>query len=65
MMLPIIITDATEDIEPEYSMDPAAIPSVKWAQGVELLGVRTFFYEQVYSPSDQKNFRKKTGLTFV
>jgi NADPH:quinone reductase-like Zn-dependent oxidoreductase len=47
MMLPIIVTDATEELEPEYSMDPAAVSSVKWASGVELLGVRTFFYEQV------------------
>ncbi|KAK2004063.1 zinc-binding dehydrogenase [Colletotrichum falcatum] len=44
IMLPVIIRDATEDIEPEYEMDVSQVLVGEWAEGVELHGVRTHHY---------------------
>ncbi|KAF7554615.1 hypothetical protein G7Z17_g2767 [Cylindrodendrum hubeiense] len=46
IMMPAIVRDATEEQEPELSMDPSELLVGEWKDGVELLGVRTFFYEQ-------------------
>ncbi|KPM39032.1 hypothetical protein AK830_g7536 [Neonectria ditissima] len=46
IMMPAIIRDATEDQKPELSMDPSSLLVGEWKEGVELIGVRTFFYEQ-------------------
>lgn len=42
ILLPVVVTDATETTVPEYTMDVAA--SADWARGVEAIGVRTHFY---------------------
>ncbi|KAF3059334.1 hypothetical protein GL218_05024 [Daldinia childiae] len=42
IMLPVIVKHATETDVPEYSMD--ASTSAQWADGVNVRGVRTFFY---------------------
>ncbi|KAI0850273.1 GroES-like protein [Daldinia vernicosa] len=42
IMLPVILKHATETEAPEYSMD--ASTSAQWAEGVNVRGVRTFFY---------------------
>ncbi|KAI1375782.1 GroES-like protein [Hypoxylon crocopeplum] len=42
IMLPVIVKHATEEDAPEYSMD--ASTSAQWAKGVNVRGVRTFFY---------------------
>ncbi|KAI8966274.1 GroES-like protein [Daldinia sp. FL1419] len=42
IMLPVILKHATETVAPEYSMD--ASTSAQWAEGVNVRGVRTFFY---------------------
>ncbi|KAL0936435.1 zinc-binding dehydrogenase [Colletotrichum truncatum] len=44
VMLPVIIRDATEEVEPEYEMDVNNALVGEWAEGVELKGVRTHFY---------------------
>ncbi|KAK1962014.1 zinc-binding dehydrogenase [Colletotrichum sublineola] len=44
VMLPVIIRDATEDVEPEYEMDVSRVLVGEWAEGVELRGVRTHHY---------------------
>ena len=44
VLLPVIIRDATEDVEPHYAMDPEKV--VEWTPGVEVKGVRTHFYLQ-------------------
>ncbi|KAH8688372.1 chaperonin 10-like protein [Ilyonectria robusta] len=46
IMMPAIVRDATDDQEPELSMDPSSLLVGEWKDGVELIGVRTFFYEQ-------------------
>ncbi|KAH7163356.1 chaperonin 10-like protein [Dactylonectria estremocensis] len=45
IMMPAIIRDATDVQEPEYSMDVSELLPGQWKDGVELIGVRTFFYE--------------------
>lgn len=45
VLLPVIVRDATESVEPLYSMDVQG--SANWAEGVEILGVRTHFYLDV------------------
>ena len=45
IMLPVILKHATETDVPEYSMD--ASTSAKWAEGVNVRGVRTHFYWKV------------------
>lgn len=45
IMLPVIVKHATETEVPEYSMD--ASTSAQWAEGVNVRGVRTFFYWRV------------------
>ena len=47
IMMPAIVRDSTDELEPEYSMDPSSLLKGQWAEGVELIGVRTFFYEEV------------------
>ncbi|KAI2601958.1 GroES-like protein [Hypoxylon sp. NC1633] len=42
VMLPVILKHASEEEVPEYSMD--ASTSAEWAEGVDVRGVRTFFY---------------------
>ncbi|KAI1439526.1 GroES-like protein [Annulohypoxylon stygium] len=42
IMLPVIVKHATEEEAPEYSMD--ASTSARWAEGVNVRGVRTHFY---------------------
>ncbi|GKT63483.1 zinc-binding dehydrogenase [Colletotrichum tofieldiae] len=44
IMLPVIVRDATDDVEPEYEMDVNRALVGEWAEGVELRGVRTHFY---------------------
>ncbi|KAK6213935.1 zinc-binding dehydrogenase [Colletotrichum tabaci] len=44
VMLPVIVRDSTEDVEPEYEMDISRVLTDEWAEGVELRGVRTHFY---------------------
>ncbi|KAK1597850.1 zinc-binding dehydrogenase [Colletotrichum navitas] len=44
IMLPVIIRDATDDVEPEYEMDVSRVLVGEWAEGVELRGVRTHHY---------------------
>ncbi|EPE06758.1 zinc-binding dehydrogenase [Ophiostoma piceae UAMH 11346] len=43
VLLPVILKDATATDAPEYSMD--ALASAAWADGVDVRGVRTHFYE--------------------
>ncbi|KAL9632003.1 MAG: hypothetical protein Q9164_005575, partial [Protoblastenia rupestris] len=42
ILLPIIVRDATELVEPEYAMDGQAV--AEWKEGVEVKGVRTHNY---------------------
>lgn len=49
IMLPVILKHAKDDEAPEYSMD--ASTSAQWAEGVNIRGVRTFFYHRVSIPS--------------
>ncbi|KAL8940512.1 MAG: hypothetical protein Q9211_002241 [Gyalolechia sp. 1 TL-2023] len=42
IMLPVVIRDAADDVEPEYELDVAEV--VRWRAGVEVRGVRTHFY---------------------
>ncbi|KAI8198872.1 hypothetical protein KHU50_008393 [Colletotrichum sp. SAR 10_65] len=44
VMLPVIVRDATEEVEPEYEMDVSKVLVGEWAAGVEVRGVRTHFY---------------------
>ncbi|KAK1638395.1 zinc-binding dehydrogenase [Colletotrichum phormii] len=44
VMLPVIVRDATEEVEPEYEMEVKNVLVGEWADGVELRGVRTHFY---------------------
>lgn len=46
-MLPVILKDATVDEAPEYEMDASKCFLGKWAQGVQVRGVRTHFYLRV------------------
>lgn len=45
VMLPVIVTHASAETAPEYSMDAGA--SAAWASGVTVSGVRTHFYWRV------------------
>ncbi|KAL8898533.1 MAG: hypothetical protein Q9207_006648 [Kuettlingeria erythrocarpa] len=45
VMLPVVVRDASEDMEPEYAMDVEKV--VRWREGVEVKGVRTHFYLDV------------------
>lgn len=45
VMLPVIVRHARTGAAPEYSMDARA--SAAWAAGVDVSGVRTFFYARV------------------
>ena len=47
IMMPAILRDATDEHEPELSMDPSTLLKGLWAEGVKLIGVRTFFYAEV------------------
>lgn len=47
VLLPVIVRDSTDEIEPIYTWDVAG--SAKWAEGVEAVGVRTHFYLEVCS----------------
>ncbi len=47
IMLPVVIRDAADDVEPEYEMDVGEV--VRWRAGVEVRGVRTHFYLDVSS----------------
>ncbi|OHE93606.1 zinc-binding dehydrogenase [Colletotrichum orchidophilum] len=44
VMLPVIVRDATDEVEPEYEMEVKNVLVGEWAEGVELRGVRTHFY---------------------
>lgn len=45
IMLPVIVRDASEEVEPEYAMDVGKV--VDWQHGVEIKGVRTHNYLDV------------------
>ena len=45
VLLPVIVRDASDDVEPIYTFDVAG--SADWPEGVEAVGVRTHFYLQV------------------
>jgi len=45
VLLPVILKDATDDQAPEYAM--IVKPHAQWADGVEVRGVRTHFYQEV------------------
>lgn len=45
VLLPVIISDATETQPPEYTFDVSG--SAEWTDGVEAVGVRTHFYLDV------------------
>jgi hypothetical protein len=45
VLLPVIVTHATDAEAPEYTGDVQA--SAEWAEGVEVRGVRTHFYAEV------------------
>ena len=45
VLLPVVLKDATEEEAPEYAMEPKS--HGKWAEGVEVRGVRTHFYAEV------------------
>lgn len=45
ILLPVIVRDASEDIEPIYAMDVNSI--VPWKEGVEVRGVRTHSHLEV------------------
>lgn len=47
VLLPVIVTHASDNEAPEYSMDVES--SAEWAEGVEARGVRTHFYMEVRS----------------
>lgn len=49
IMLPVIISHASDDDEPEYEMDVSKVLVGEWAKGVDLRGVRTHFYTDVSS----------------
>lgn len=42
MLLPVIVTPASEDVVPVYDMQPENI--LEWAKGVRVVGVRTHHY---------------------
>lgn len=48
-MLPFIVRDATEDLEPKYELDKTKILPGSWAEGVKLQGVSTYTYLKVCS----------------
>lgn len=39
IILPVVVRDAGEEVEPEYTIDVAEV--VHWREGVEVKGVRT------------------------
>lgn len=45
VMLPVVVRDASENMEPEYAMEVEKV--VRWREGVEVKGVRTHFYLDV------------------
>lgn len=45
VLLPVVLKDATEEEAPEYAME--AQSHAKWAEGVDVRGVRTHFYAEV------------------
>lgn len=47
VMLPVIVTHASDDKAPTYEMDISKVLVGEWKEGVELLGTRTFFYMEV------------------
>ena len=54
IMLPVIIRDAADDVEPQYKMDVEQV--VRWRAGVKVGGVRTHFYLDVSSFSTNSIF---------
>lgn len=44
VMLPVILSHASDTEAPEYAMDVKEVTQVQWNTGVELRGVRTHFY---------------------
>jgi NADPH:quinone reductase-like Zn-dependent oxidoreductase len=47
IMMPAILRDATDTAEPILSMEPQSLLQEHWKDGVNLIGVRTFFYDKV------------------
>lgn len=47
VMLPVIVSHASDADEPEYEMDASKVLVGKWAQDVDVRGVRTHFYTDV------------------
>lgn len=47
IMIPVIVRDATADLEPILSTDPSEFHKDLWAEGVKVIGTRTFFYDQI------------------
>ncbi len=45
IMLPVVVRDASENMEPEYAMDVEKV--VRWREGVEVKRARTHFYLDV------------------
>ncbi|KEY71564.1 hypothetical protein S7711_10305 [Stachybotrys chartarum IBT 7711] len=48
-MMPFIVRDATDDLEPEYEVDKTKILPSSWAEGVEFQAVSTYTYLKVCS----------------
>ncbi|ORY18347.1 chaperonin 10-like protein [Clohesyomyces aquaticus] len=44
ILLPVIVRDSGEDVQPVYGMDVENVDGVSWEEGVEVRGVRTHFY---------------------
>lgn len=67
ILLPVIVKDATEKEEPDYSMDVQS--QAQWAEGVEVKGVRTHFYAEasliVHCPEGSKLLTSTRTSSFV
>lgn len=47
IMLPVIVTHASQEVAPTYEMDVSKVLPEEWKEGVELKGTRTHFYMDV------------------
>ena len=56
IMMPVIVRDATGEHEPDLAMDLVSLLGGLFVKGVELIGVRTFFYEKVYTFPEHQIF---------
>lgn len=51
VLLPVIVRNATDMVAPEYKMDVQG--AADWYDGVEVRGVRTHFYLEVFQPPER------------